>query len=362
MPNTNKRGRVKFAKDTWKTLTKHTNYVLFYPLLKDAIHPLFDEALNCFKNGDYHASVALCRSATECAVFTAASIYNIKFSLIPNTNNQLYISSFDSDEFVYQKYPDYGKAMIMAKSRKIIDNPIEDKINQVRTSGNFVMHYYTLLRNRLIRSFRSSSATNASAALIITEGEAKRTIEYTLEILKTIGDKLLANPPQYSRRISRRAFIGYSTLVFAIAFLIILSLQFIGIKGIAIVETEVGLLTAFEFFMYNKFSQLFIGVLKLAIPSNIQEKLVEWTACLAPQKRKVITNIIGATVFLVIFLVALWLGSISVAVGVLALGFSINGTYITIGNEVFGGIVGSWALDIFFEVFGLDKVQVSDLE
>ncbi len=355
LQNVSQSTRVKLADSIWDSLAKDENYTLYYSLLKEAIHPLFGEAIECFKSGHYHATAALCRSATECAVLASASVYNIQFSSMPNTNER-YISSFDrAKNFANSAYPDYNKAFKIAKNRKIIDNNTETKINEVRKHGNFVMHYYNLLNRRLLAGAQVvMEGKTSNTNMIITENDAKIALEHTSSILKSIGNNLLNNIPFQENR-PRLRFVLASVIVFAIVFLIILSTAYLGFNKTVIIESEVGLLTAYEFFMYNKFSSWFVDIIKSLVPKCIQNKSINLGLQLSAKKRASITNILGAMIFLVIFIFLLWLGSVSAGEGILALGFSINGAYITIENEVFGGIVGSWALALFFEVFGISQ-------
>ena len=351
MSTTNQLKRVTLADVIWNSLAKNQKYQLFYPLLKDAIHPLFDEAIQCFKDGDYHATVALCRSATEYAVLASASIHNIKFSDIPNKNQQ-FVSSFDlAEEFTFSDYPNYNRAFAIGKTRKIIDSTIEKKINQIRTNGNFVMHYYNLLHRRLMKHVQTiTRGENSNMNMVITEKEAEITLKDTSFVLKRIGSNLLDNPPLRKDRPNLRFVLG-TTFVFVIAFLIIFATVYMGFNKTAVTETEVGLLTAYEFFIYNKYSTWFVNILKVLVPKNVQSKLAQLSSKLPPRRRTSIASMIGATMFLVIFLFMLALGSATVAGGVLALDFSLNSSYITIETEVLGGIVGSWALNLFFKVF-----------
>ncbi len=351
LPDMNQLTRVKLANKIWDSLAKDANYALFYPLLKDAIHPIFGEAVECFKDGHYHAAVALCRSAIECGVLASASIYDIKFSNMPNTN-QRYIYSFSLvKEFAYSDHTNYNKALKASKARKIIDNAIETKINQIRSRGNFVMHYYNLLHKRLINYVQTSiNSANRGINLIITKKEAETTLKDTAYILKTIGTKLLSNPP--IQRDNRDLYsILTATLAFVIVFGIILSTIYIGFNNTTVIEAEVGLLTAYEFFIYNKYSVRFVKLLGQLVPDSIQNMLGKLSSKFLYIKKASIVNLVGATIFLIIFLFVLYLGSLTLVGSALVLAFSINDSYITIEDAIFGGIVGSWALDLFFKLF-----------
>lgn len=344
MSNKLKSRRNKVANKVWNSLARDPNFNLFYPLVNDAIHPLFAEAVQCFRAGNYHAVVALCRASIECVVFASASVYNIKLSTLPN-GTELYVINYETDPFVYQKNPNYFKALTMAKERKIINPYLEEKINKIREKGNFVMHFYTSLRRKLVRS-------NKNIKLIVTSNDAEVVLQNTSDLLKIIGSKLLTNPPEYMKQEPHSLkFVIYSSIVALIPAILIMGSIYLGFDKLAVTETTIGLITAYEFFIYNEYSLFFISCLGAITPKIFRSEFNRIKLKYPSLRKEVTVDVIGSGIFLVIFLGCLYLGFATVANEAISLGLVVNGTYGLIQAEVYGGLVGTWALNLFFKLF-----------
>jgi len=72
--------REKEIDEIWSMLTSNESFKEAYPLFGPAFD-LFREALSCYQNGAYMATVLMCRSVTEVIVYTVASIDVIKKKL-----------------------------------------------------------------------------------------------------------------------------------------------------------------------------------------------------------------------------------------------------------------------------------------
>ena len=332
-----------YADKVWEGLTKDPNYVLAYPLLKDAIHPLFGEAIRCFNNDNFHAVAALCRSSAECAVFAAATIYNLEFAYTPS--KEQYVSTYKEDDYLYKNTdkPDYGKALLVAKNRGIINSNLEVKIHAIRENGNFVMHYYTQLKKRLTTAINKalSGKTSGKMNTIVTKGEAESSIKNTADTIKGIYTNLLTNPPRFKPEstISKRiVIIGLLTIALLI---ILLAISVSHISSPSTVGfTIYGLEGAFVFYVYERLSKYLDKPLsKLGnLMTDKVLNMIKFLYCIIsfiPSTKRTyfklfIKNFLVSTITLLIVLALFMLVSI---LGLAPIDYLSN---------IFGGLVGAW--------------------
>ena len=325
---------VSYADKIWDDFTKDPNYVLAYPLLRDAIHPLFAEAIRCFNNDNFHAVVALCRSAVECSVFAAAMIYDIEID--SPSNKEKYVHTYKEDDYLYKNTdrPDYGKALLIAKNRKIIDDKLEGIIQSVREDGNFVMHYHTQLKKRLKTLINKAlgKKTSGKTNMIITKKEAEISIKNTAETIKQIYTRLLTNPSRFKPPKTYSFCNMISVGLLTIVFLVILR-----VSSIYKISTPVtinlvitALAIAFIIYSYNEISKLLntqLSKLEENIARSIKGEIKLSVAVISKRKeyfkrfiKRFIVSIITLCIFLLLFLV------IS-AVGIAPINYLVSGLF-----------------------------------
>jgi hypothetical protein len=340
-----------YADKIWGDLTKDPNYVLAYPLLIDAIHPLFGEAIRCFNNDNFHAVAALCRSAVECSVFAAAMIYDIEID--SPSNKEGYVYTYKEDDYLYKNTdrPDYGKALLIAKNRKIIDAKLEGIIQSVREDGNFVMHYHTQLKKRLKTLINKAlgKKTSGKTNMIITKKEAEISIKNTAETIKQIYTGLLTNPPRFKPPKTYSFCNMISVGLLTIVFLVILrgsSIYKIS-TSVTINLAITALVIAFIIYSYNEISKLLntqLSKLEENIARSIKGEIKLSVAVISKRKeyfKRFIKRLIVSTITLGIFLLLFLVVS---AAGLAPINYLAG---------VFGGLFGAWVFILILAILDI---------
>jgi hypothetical protein len=125
--------------EIWSTLTNNEGFKEAYPLFGPAFD-LFREALSCYQNGAFMATVLMCRSVTEVLVYLVAT-RDIK-EILKNGIGEIEMNIELCDA-------KFGELLKKAKEKLPVIRELECKINKIREKGNFVAHYGQRLDKKL---------------------------------------------------------------------------------------------------------------------------------------------------------------------------------------------------------------------
>lgn len=130
--NKERTARNKDVEEVWSRLASIKGYRETYLLFTSAVD-LFREALSCYQNGAYMATVLMCRACVE------ASIYIITSREVKYRSNLRMVHEVKMNyDLIRAKWK-----CIMCKAREngYIDDELEQRIKQIREAGNFAAHY-----------------------------------------------------------------------------------------------------------------------------------------------------------------------------------------------------------------------------
>ena len=171
--------REKEICEVWNELTNKESFVKAHFIFGLALD-LFREALSCYQNGAYMATVLMCRSVTEIIVYLIAS-RNIKESLK---------NGIGEIEVNFEMYSaQYGEFLKEAKKRLPAVKNIEEDINCIREKGNFVAHY----GQRLDKEFDEKDVKSdfRKVDLWITKEDALEVLKKTVLVFTKISSEVL---------------------------------------------------------------------------------------------------------------------------------------------------------------------------
>jgi len=186
-----RREREREIEDVWGVVVGVDGYVLLYSLFAEALD-LFREALSCYQNGAFLATVLLCGVSLEAAVYKVAAMKN------PRICGGLL--SYEIDQRVMKS--SYGVALCTAKCHGFISEELETRINNVRGWRNYAAHYVQRLNKKLCREIRIRLKRRK-------KGEKRKSKEETLVtwVSKEIAAKVLRETAEILKEIIEQTLI-----------------------------------------------------------------------------------------------------------------------------------------------------------
>ena len=179
--------REEEIRNVWGIVVGADGYVLLYSLFAEALD-LFREALSCYQNGAYLATVLLCGVSLEAIVYRVAAMKN------PCVRGGLL--SYEIDQRVMKS--SYGVALCTAKCHGIISEGLETHINNVREWRNYAAHYAQRVIRELFKEVkvklekeRTKKRSRKRKILVtwVSRKEAAKVLEEAAEILKEIIER-----------------------------------------------------------------------------------------------------------------------------------------------------------------------------
>jgi len=175
--------REKDIERIWNELASTRGFRETYLLFAPAID-LFREALSCYQNGAYMATVLMCRACIETSVYLLTTRRRIKWR--------------EDLEMVREVKVDYDlirakwKCILWrAKSDGYINDELEQELREIRESGNFVAHYGQRFDKEIVRKIKDRRAGEIKGW--IKRGDSLRTLHRTANVLKVLMGKTLTN-------------------------------------------------------------------------------------------------------------------------------------------------------------------------
>ena len=179
-----RREREREIGDVWGVVVGVDGYVLLYSLFAEALD-LFREALSCYQNGAFLATVLLCGVSLEAAVYKVAAMKN------PRICGGLL--SYEIDQRIMKS--SYGVALCTAKCHGFISEELETRINNVREWRNYAAHYAQRVIRELFKEVKmklekeKTKKRSRKRKILVTwvsRKEAAKVLKETAEILKEI--------------------------------------------------------------------------------------------------------------------------------------------------------------------------------
>ena len=156
----------------WKTLVSTPGFSSpkTQLVLSSAID-LFREALNCYQNGAYMATCAMCRASVEAAIYLA-------------------LTRIMKNEYEAEVKLDYVRARWdciwhLAFEKLNLPTELQKEIDKIRERGNFALHYGQRLDKKT-----SNLKTPKPITLWINREKALETLRKTVRILRIVIGKL----------------------------------------------------------------------------------------------------------------------------------------------------------------------------
>ena len=161
--------------EIWGMLTSNEGFKESYPLFSPAFD-LFREALSCYQNGAYMATVLMCRSVTEVLVYLVAT-RDIK-EILKNGIGEIEMNIELCDA-------KFGELLKKAKEKLPVIRELECKINKIREKGNFVAHYGQRLDKKL------KEDVSIEVEMWITKEDALEVLKKTACILNETMNRVM---------------------------------------------------------------------------------------------------------------------------------------------------------------------------
>mgnify|MGYP001626396285 CR=1 FL=1 len=125
--------REEQLKNIWQILVSSEEIVNMHLVVGVGLD-LFREALSCYQNGAFMASILMCGVALETLLYDLVSA--VKGRAVCDRG---FIQSIEPDYNIYEK--DFSLIISEAKGKRLLDNKLENKVNKLRNLRNIVAHY-----------------------------------------------------------------------------------------------------------------------------------------------------------------------------------------------------------------------------
>lgn len=174
-----RKAREQDINNVWQELISSDGYAKAYTLLTEAID-LFRESISCFQNGAFMASVLMCRSATETALYCCATREVTKYFKDSGT-----VAAWDR---IPLSNEGFGEILEKTKTKYNIDGRLEQVINEIRNKGNFVAHY----GSRLDELYETHDITEITVkGSWITREQSLEVLRKSVFILKHLYEQII---------------------------------------------------------------------------------------------------------------------------------------------------------------------------
>jgi hypothetical protein len=171
--------REKDIERIWNELASTRGFRETYLLLAPAID-LFREALSCYQNGAYMATVLMCRACIETSIYLLTTRRRIKWR--------------EDLEMVQEVKVDYDLIraewkciLCRAKSDGYINDEIERELREIREFGNFVAHYGQRFDKEIVRKIEDRRVGEVKGW--IKREDSLQTLHRTANVLKVLMGK-----------------------------------------------------------------------------------------------------------------------------------------------------------------------------
>jgi hypothetical protein len=171
--------REKDIEEIWSKLISTKGFKETYSLFGSAID-LLREALSCYQNGAYMATALMCRACIETALY-------LLISREPKWEKEWGIVQEVKVNYNYIK-DEWKCILCRAKMHGYIDNKIEQRIENIRNSGNFVAHYGQKYDDELRKMIKNIEDKNEIRSWI-KKGDSLQTLRETVNVLSILIEK-----------------------------------------------------------------------------------------------------------------------------------------------------------------------------
>lgn len=173
--------------NAWRVLASCKGYSDMYLITGSDIN-LFREALSCYQNGAFMATIIMCGVALESLLYDLVSAIKGEAEI----SLEGFIYQVRYDEAVYKL--SFGRLMKEAKDAGLVDGKLEKEMNEIRHWRNLVAHYRSRLRRELSKQFKKQFHTDSSRSSIqlpiwASGKEAYDVLEKTAEIMCILINK-----------------------------------------------------------------------------------------------------------------------------------------------------------------------------
>ncbi len=150
----------------------------------------FMEALSCFQNCAFMATIAMCGFAVEALLYDLVSA--LKGGAVCDMEGN--VKPFSHYMDVHKPEFDFGKVIEEAKGRRLVDRCLEQRINEIRKLRNIVAHYTQRRMKGTIRLYEHLKAQDIGDPSIewgdwASEEEALQALRDTAEVMRVLIEK-----------------------------------------------------------------------------------------------------------------------------------------------------------------------------
>lgn len=149
---------------------------------------LFREALSCYQNGAFMATLIMCGAALESLLYNLVSAIRGRVEFHPEGT----VSRFEDDECVYKL--SFGRVLEEAKRIGLVNGRLKSEISEVRSRRNFAAHYKPRLKKEYSKLIDKISRNDRLELLVqvpdwVSEEEAYKMLERTAQIMCVLIDR-----------------------------------------------------------------------------------------------------------------------------------------------------------------------------
>ncbi len=175
--------REERLKRVWETLIASEKIEKMHLIVSLSLD-LFREALSCYQNGAFMATILVCGVALETLLYDIISAAKGKVRCIEG-----FLQNVEPNSDVYDM--DFGRIIIEAKYRGLIDKEFENRIRNLREMRNIVAHYaqkrHKLLSNQLEQGH--DPIASVSEGEWASDKDAYEVLEDTAVVIRDLIEK-----------------------------------------------------------------------------------------------------------------------------------------------------------------------------